>query len=394
MAGRFVGYVERVDASGALEGWVIDLDRPTTPVHLRAWSGDRLVAEAVADIDRPDVHGAGFPARNCGFAAPVAEWARDGVERVLRFETQYGVEAPLSGMSSLCAPPVERAASPSRATDPRDGRFDYIRGGRVGGWSLDTATGDPVPVDVFCDGRHIGVFGCNGFRGDLFNTFGAQGGAFDAELPASIFDGLSHEISVRADGRDLAESPRFLTPDEQRLHLCLAALHTNSASAGAIGPGFVADALLDRVTTPRAELSPESKTLAAVLPADLLADVEFTGGANAAREIANRILASDGAPVQGSAGWEVLVRLCEDRTFGERIRDRLAVDGGDPRHRLIHGVAASYAGDFVGGLDDMFQAAHAGGEVVARQASAVLLASGRTADAARALQLCVDAWAA
>jgi capsular polysaccharide biosynthesis protein len=271
--------------------------------------------------------------------------------------------------------------------------LDYIRNGRVYGWSLEMDTLVPAPIEIYCDQHLVGIAACEGFRGDLFNLFGAQVGAFDVELPAWVFDGFAHQISVHAYGVEATGSPRTLSPAEQTLYRCSGSVQTNGATHARLGAGVTADLLLSSVLASGSDLSPESRSGVGLLTGDLLIYTAFGTRREPMCEVATRLLARDVLTLDRPSTLALLIEVAtsSERLQRDELRRALGLSGqaASPYARLVLAALHLAEGEGAEAERIVLDAARASGhaETVCHVGASLLINAGRGSVGASVLAL-------
>jgi GT2 family glycosyltransferase len=206
------GIVGCLDAAspGHVEGWAVDLARPTQPVRLEVFVDLTRIAGITASLTRPDVEALGYGDGKCGFHLVLPEHPDPLARR------RIGVR--------LARQSIELAGSPL-IIDPVPGLtgwFDSLHGMCAHGWALDrTAPDKPVLLEVVGpNGAVLGAGAANLFRGDLLDAELNDGiCAFKIDLSAHFEALLDQEVVVRvAGGAHLPGSPKRVTTNRNLWH--------------------------------------------------------------------------------------------------------------------------------------------------------------------------------
>ena len=111
-AARVHGFVDGV-AAGEIRGWAVDPEQPNRRVHVVAFSEGQVVAEALADLSRPDLLQAGRGDGRHGFRLRLPPAVLDGETRTIEVRAiAGGAPAPLKrGEVTLAPTPAETPAA-------------------------------------------------------------------------------------------------------------------------------------------------------------------------------------------------------------------------------------------------------------------------------------------
>ncbi len=203
--GHFDSAQGRVGGVVRVQGWALDKDAPTTPIHVhiyidgKAGSGARSVDIGAANVSRPDV-GRAYPGTgsNHGFNTTISSVA-DGKHTLYA----YAINTP-TGNNPLIGSLTATVPGP----DPI-GRLDSVTGGKasadVSGWALDPDTPtSPSDVRVDIDGltgsgaREVDIGTAAQSRPDIATAYP---GAGPAHGYSATIDGISegsHTFNVYA----------------------------------------------------------------------------------------------------------------------------------------------------------------------------------------------------
>lgn len=131
-----VGWLDRIDARGVVQGWAADVDSPGASIWVHVYverddGRDRRFAGAVlANRPRPDVEHAGYPGDH-GFQHQLPAWALDGQRRRVRV---YGIDPQKQRNAELRRSPtpytIAAPPTPTRSVqllgDPQLNRGLYV----------------------------------------------------------------------------------------------------------------------------------------------------------------------------------------------------------------------------------------------------------------------------
>lgn len=209
LKGGVEGYVDGLDGRN-IYGWAWRPRRPAQPVRVEAWLGDQLVAWAIADQHRADLHAANKRAGACAFRLLL-----DGVvgEVVVRTSAgDGGTELPGGRLTLTPAPapapaasaaPLPATAAPPITADGWVGGLDRFGPQRLSGWvrSLSRPSAKPM-LEVWADGEPVTRFAADVWRLDLADVHQGDGRwGFNAPLPSTVCDGAGRAYDLRvADG--------------------------------------------------------------------------------------------------------------------------------------------------------------------------------------------------
>ena len=187
----YAGYIENA-VSGTISGWAANLRDPDERVPLDLIIDGAVVDSMLADEFREDVLAVGFGDGKAGFRFAVPREKRSGA-------ASFGVVLGGTRTHLVNSPVVPRP--PSRLL----GFFDGMQGEIAIGWVCDLdAPGEPLEVEIVCDGRAIAADTARHYRGDV-ETAGIPIGkcGFRIELGAEFRACLGKQISARIRGLDI-----------------------------------------------------------------------------------------------------------------------------------------------------------------------------------------------
>ncbi|MBO9616402.1 MAG: T9SS type A sorting domain-containing protein [Dyadobacter sp.] len=200
---EYVGSFEEGDCN-SLRGWVWDKNHPDVALTVELLSGGIVVGTSVAKTYRADLKAAGYGTGNYGFAIPLPTNLKDGQSHSYSIRVQ-GTTYVLGGSprSITCAVPSQYLGS-----------FDMADCTGLKGWVWDkTYPASALTVEILEGGTVVGSGLANIYRGDLKAAgYGTGNYAFNIPLPASLKDGVVHQLSTRVKGSSftLGGSPKSL----------------------------------------------------------------------------------------------------------------------------------------------------------------------------------------
>jgi len=200
---RKIGYIGFVEAANpeTITGWAADLANPKKRLRVDLIAWDTVIASAVCDEPRKDVHAAGFGDGRFGFTFALPP---------------VGLDVPMPTYSVvLSATRIHLHNSPIRLNARLLGFFDGMQGQVAVGWVCDLDAPDRrLEVEVLCEGRVIAADVAKQFRGDVMAAGLPIGNCgFRIDLGERFRACLGKEVSARI--RDLnvvlGGSPRIVT---------------------------------------------------------------------------------------------------------------------------------------------------------------------------------------
>jgi cephalosporin hydroxylase len=208
LRGKVEGHVDGLDGR-RIYGWAWHPRRPAAPVTVEAWQGDDLVASAIADQHRADLHAAEKRAGACAFTLSL-----DGVvgEVVVRTaKADGGIELPGGRLTLTPAPAptldpaatLPASAAPSITTEGWIGGLDRFGPQQLSGWvrSLTRPSAKPM-LELWANGEPVTRFTADIWRLDLAELHQGDGRwGFNMPLPSTVCDGTGRVYDLRvADG--------------------------------------------------------------------------------------------------------------------------------------------------------------------------------------------------
>lgn len=187
-----------------ISGWVWDKNNPGSTLTVEILDGNTVVVTTNANIFRQSLKDLGYGSGNYGFSLPVPPSLRDGKNHQISVRLK-GIDYKLegSGKTLTCS------------TSEYFGRFEYASCSTVSGWVWDKSyPNTPLTIELV-EGNTVVA---TGVADQLKQTLADQGYGsgkygFSILFPASLKNGQSHQLSVRAKGTSyvLVDSPKSIT---------------------------------------------------------------------------------------------------------------------------------------------------------------------------------------
>ncbi|WP_353720803.1 T9SS type A sorting domain-containing protein [Dyadobacter sp. 676] len=187
-----------------LNGWAWDKNNPGDALTVVVREGNTTHTTAVANIFRQDLKNAGTGTGNYGFKIPLPAALRDGNTHQISVSLQnFAYTLPNSPRPVNC--PVNQYA----------GRFENADCNYIQGWVWDkNYPNSALTVEVY-EGNTVYATGVANIYREALKTAGYGTGnyVFKIPTPPALWDGRSHQLSVRVKGTATAlpDSPRALS---------------------------------------------------------------------------------------------------------------------------------------------------------------------------------------
>jgi hypothetical protein len=136
------GHIESLSPDGIVHGWLRDTGY-VAPSHIQVLHGDRLVAEAMASVFRPDLLRAGHGHGHYGFAARLRYPLPPGPCGVALHLPRHGSSAPMALHVPPLAPPQPVTVERLLAPEP--------------GWTVADLLAAPACLDADANFRRMGA---------------------------------------------------------------------------------------------------------------------------------------------------------------------------------------------------------------------------------------------
>lgn len=182
---------ERDGQSGIrLEGWAIDFDT-NGPIRVHVYVDGAFVAEAVADVSRPDVAWY-FPGMGPNHGFDVFVPAAPGSRNVCVYGINAGYDG--SGNPPIGCRTVQVAGRPFGVLDAWSKDFDSVT---VEGWAIDPDTTAPIEVRVRVDGSVAATATADLVRDDVAQVYPQYGNRHGFRVTVQV-PGGRHDVCVEA----------------------------------------------------------------------------------------------------------------------------------------------------------------------------------------------------
>ncbi|GGM86351.1 hypothetical protein GCM10010967_18250 [Dyadobacter beijingensis] len=187
-----------------LNGWVWDKNNPGDALTVVVKEGSTTLTTAVANVYRADLKANGTGTGNYGFNIPLPAALRDGNTHQVSVSLQnFNYTLPNSPKPVNC--PVNQYV----------GRFENVDCNFIQGWVWDkNYANSALTVEVY-EGNTVYATGVANIYREALKTggYGTGNYVFKIPTPAALWDGKSHQLSVRVKGTAMAlpDSPRTLS---------------------------------------------------------------------------------------------------------------------------------------------------------------------------------------
>ncbi|MCF2504696.1 T9SS type A sorting domain-containing protein [Dyadobacter sp. CY107] len=202
----YAGSFQSADCNQII-GWIWDKNNANTAQVIELIEGNTVHATVTANIYRSDLKNAGYGTGNYGFSFALPASLKDGLPHQLSVKVK-NANYTLSGSpkSITCT---------SAVVPLYVGSFQTADCNQIIGWVWDKNSPNTAQVIELIEGNTVhATVTANIYRSDLKNAgYGSGNYGFNFALPASLKDGLSHQLSVRVKNANytLSGSPKNIT---------------------------------------------------------------------------------------------------------------------------------------------------------------------------------------